>query len=311
MKTQTKGILITLLAAACFGAASPIAKFVYRYDVTVGNVLLWRFIIATALVWGYILLFRKDLNLRLRKEQILMMVVVGGFAHFLTTQCYFSALKHVPISMHIMIFYTYPFIVNMLSVIFFKEAISRIQLLSLMAAFVGILMTVTLDDIRMSLIGILFSVGAAIANTVYILCLGKRSVTELDSVVVGAYSSFFAGVSYFLYCLARGELRVDMPLPCWAGIIAMAVFTTAVGAIALSLGVKIIGSAKAAIVSVFEPIEAILLGVLLFHEKITLRGGIGIILVMGSIILINYVQMQISEEVVVVQAAEETVTKDI
>ena len=307
MKTQTKGILITLLAAASFGAASPIAKFVYQYDVTVGNVLLWRFVIATALVWGYILLFRKDLNLRLRKSQMLMMIVVGGFAHFLTTQCYFSALKHVPISLHIMIFYTYPFIVNIFSVILFKETISRIQLLSLLAAFVGILLTVTLDDLRMSFIGIAFSVCAAVCNTIYILCLGKRSVTELDSAVVGAYSSLFAGVSYFLYCLGRGELRVDMPLPCWAGIITMAVFTTAVGAIALSFGVKMIGSGKAAIVSVFEPIEAILLGVLLFHEKIALRGWIGIILVMGSIVLINYVHMQTPGEVDNVETPEEKI----
>jgi len=292
LKTQTKGILITLLAAACFGAASPIAKAVYQYDVTVGNVLLWRFIIATTLVWGYLLFFRKDLNIRLRKDQLLMMVVVGGVTHFLTTQCYFNALRYVPICIQIMIFYTYPFIVNIFSVIFFKESISRIQVLSLIVAFIGILMTVTLDDLRMSFVGIAFCVWAAICNTAYILCLGKRNVLEVDSIVVGAYSSLFAGISYFIFCLARGELRVNMPLPCWTGIIAMAVFTTAVGAIALSLGVKMIGSAKAAIVSVFEPIEAILLGVLIFQEEITLRGWVGIILVIGSIVLVNYVHAQ-------------------
>lgn len=70
MKKQTKGILITLLAAACFGAASPIAKGVYQYDVTVGCVLTWRFLIASILLWAYLLLFRRDLDFRLGKGQV-------------------------------------------------------------------------------------------------------------------------------------------------------------------------------------------------------------------------------------------------
>ena len=89
---------------------------------------------------------------------------------------------------------------------------------------------------------------------------------------------------------SKGELRADLALPCWAGIAGMAVFTTAVGAVALAVGIKLIGGAKAAIISVFEPIEAILLGVLLFHERLTLRGTVGIALVMGAIVLVNYTQ---------------------
>lgn len=290
MKTQTKGIWITLLAAACFGAASPIAKGVYQYDVTVSCVLTWRFFMASILLWAYLLLFRRDLNFRLKKDQLITLAVVGGAAHFLTTQCYFSALKYVPISIQIMFFYTYPFMVNGLSVLLFGEKMNRGQLVSLAAAFVGILMTVSLDDMRLNGIGILLSIGAAACQTAYILLLGRRNVAEVDSLVIGAYSSVFAFLSFLIFSLAKGELRADLALPCWAGIAGMAVFTTAVGAVALALGIKLIGGAKAAIISVFEPIEAILLGVLLFHERLTLRGAVGIALVMGAIVLVNYTQ---------------------
>lgn len=290
MKTQTKGIWITLLAAACFGAASPIAKGVYQYDVTVSCVLTWRFFMASILLWAYLMLFRRDLNFRLKKDQLITLAVVGGAAHFLTTQCYFSALKYVPISIQIMFFYTYPFMVNGLSVLLFGEKMNRGQLVSLAAAFVGILMTVSLDDMRLNGIGILLSIGAAACQTAYILLLGRRNVAEVDSLVIGAYSSVFAFLSFLIFSLAKGELRADLALPCWAGIAGMAVFTTAVGAVALALGIKLIGGAKAAIISVFEPIEAILLGVLLFHERLTLRGAVGIALVMGAIVLVNYTQ---------------------
>lgn len=290
MKTQTKGIWITLLAAACFGAASPIAKWVYQYDVTVGCVLTWRFLIASVLLWAYLLLFRRDLNFRLEKGQVLTLAIVGGLAHFLTTQCYFNALKYVPISIQIMFYYTYPFMVNGLCVLLFKEKMNKGQVVSLVAAFIGILMTVSLDDMRLNWAGIALSIGAAACQTAYILLLGRRNVAEVDSLVIGAYSSVFAFLSFFVFSLARGELRADLALPCWAGIAGMAVFTTAVGAVALALGIKLIGGAKAAIISVFEPIEAILLGVLLFHERLTLRGVVGIALVMGAIVLVNYTQ---------------------
>lgn len=290
MKTQTKGILITLLAAACFGAASPIAKGVYRYDVTVGCALTWRFLIASLLLWAYLLLFRRDLNFRLRKDQVITLAIVGGAAHFLTTQCYFNALIFVPISIQIIFYYTYPFMVNGLSVLLFREKMSRGQMVSLGAAFIGILMTVTLDDLRLNWIGIALSIGAAACQTAYILLLGRRNVAEVDSIVIGAYTSAFAFISFLIFSLARGELRADLALPCWAGIAGMAVFTTAVGAVALAAGIQLIGGAKAAIISVFEPIEAIILGVLLFHERITLRGVIGIVLVLGAILLVNYTQ---------------------
>ncbi len=184
MKTQTKGIWITLLAAACFGAASPIAKGVYQYDITVSCVLTWRFFMASILLWAYLLLFRRDLNFRLKKDQLITLAVVGGAAHFLTTQCYFNALKYVPISIQIMFFYTYPFMVNGLSVLLFGEKMNRGQLVSLAAAFIGILMTVSLDDMRLNGIGILFSIGAAVCQTAYILLLGRRNVAEGDSLVI-------------------------------------------------------------------------------------------------------------------------------
>ena len=290
MKTQTKGIWITLLAAACFGAASPIAKGVYQYDITVSCVLTWRFFMASILLWAYLLLFRRDLKFRLKKNQLSTLAVVGGAAHFLTTQCYFNALKYVPISIQIMFFYTYPFMVNVLSVLLFGEKMNWGQLVSLAASFIGIFMTVSLDDMRLNGIGILFSIGAAVCQTAYILLLGRRNVAEVDSLVIGAYSSVFAFLSFLIFSLAKGELRADLALPCWAGIAGMAVFTTAGGAVALALGIKLIGGAKAAIISVFEPIEAILLGVLLFHERLTLRGTVGIALVMGAIVLVNYTQ---------------------
>ena len=43
MNKEIKGILITLLAAASFGAIAPIAKFIYQYEITQNLMLALRF----------------------------------------------------------------------------------------------------------------------------------------------------------------------------------------------------------------------------------------------------------------------------
>lgn len=298
MKTQTKGVWITLLAAACFGVASPIAKWVYSFGVSAGTMLVLRFIMATVLIWGYVLLIRKDLNPRLRKGQVLLLALTGGVMYFVANQGYFNAIEYIPICIQIMIFYTYPFIVNVLSIFFFKRKMTLIQVLALVAAFAGILMTVSMDDMQLNFIGCALCLMGAFANAGYLMFLEKKAVAEVDSIVIVAYVVTFTCLSFLIWTAVQGGFTagfLKIPLPAWGGIFAIAVFTTLLGTIALSVGIKYVGSAKAAIISVFEPVEAILLGVLLFGERLTLRGWIGIILVIGAILLVNLQQAKPEE----------------
>ena len=290
MKTQTKGVLITLLAAACFGVASPIAKWVYSFGVSAGTMLVLRFMMATVLIWGYVLLVRKDLNPRLHKGQVILLALTGGGMYFVANQGYFHAIEYIPICIQIMIFYTYPFIVNVLSIFFFKKKMGLIQVIALIAAFIGILMTVSMDDMHLNFIGCTLCLIGALGNAVYLMLLEKKAVAEVNSIVIVAYVVTFTCLSFLIWTGVQGGFTADMleiPLPAWIGIFAIAVFTTLMGTIALSVGIKYVGSAKAAIISVFEPVEAILLGVLLFQERLTGRGWIGIFLVIGAILLVN------------------------
>jgi drug/metabolite transporter (DMT)-like permease len=50
--------------------------------------------------------------------------------------------------------------------------------------------------------------------------------------------------------------------------------------------VKIIGSTPTAILGALEPVTAVSIGVLVFGEILTVRLGIGIALILGSVVLI-------------------------
>lgn len=57
-----KGTLMTLITAAGFGAAAPVAKILYTYEITPAFMLSTRFLLASIFLWGYILKERKSIS---------------------------------------------------------------------------------------------------------------------------------------------------------------------------------------------------------------------------------------------------------
>jgi Predicted permease, DMT superfamily len=287
MNKEIKGILITLLAAASFGAIAPIAKFIYQYEITPNFMLALRFLIASLFLWGYIFINRKRINYKVEKEQMIIMLIIGALVYFLTTIFYFNAIKFIPVSLHVMIFYSYPFMVNIFSFLVLKEKISKNQSIAMIIAFAGLLLTVSINSSGLSIIGITLSLLAAVFNGSYILLLGTIKINRIDSVVTAAYTNLFSSISFFIYCGTKGEIYVDMPLSGWIAIVFIAIVSTAIAIISLSKGIRMIGASKASIISTFEPLEGVILSFIFLGESMNIRQMIGIVLILLAIIMIN------------------------
>ena len=72
----------------------------------------------------------------------------------------------------------------------------------------------------------------------------------------------------------------------WLNVIGLAIFPTIISIEATNLAIKLIGSTYTAILGALEPLTAIFFGVLLFHEVLTTRIVIGIVLILTGVILI-------------------------
>lgn len=287
MNTKLKGVVMTLIAAAGFGAAAPVAKSIYQYGLTPSFMLALRFFTASLFLWGYIFISGKKVNYRIEKRQLGIMFVIGAVVYFLTTTFYFNAIKFIPISLHVMIFYSYPFMVNIFSFLIFKEKISKKQALAMVIAFTGLTMTVSISSVGLNFTGVALSLMAALCNASYIILLGIKSIRGVDSVVTAAYTNLFSSISFFAYCAVMGQINMDIPVNGWAGIVFIALISTAIAIIALSKGIRMVGASKASIISTFEPLEGVILSVIFFGESMNTAQIMGMVLVIGAIIMIN------------------------
>jgi len=287
MTTDKKGILLSLIAAAGFGVAAPLSKFIYDFGLSPNLMLTLRFLMASVILWSYIYLKRKKIKYKVTKKQLGLLFLLGGIIYVATTAFYFTGVKYIPVSIHVMIFYTYPLIVNGFTVFVFKDKIPTKQIFAMFISFLGLILIAFNGVFTINYLGMSFSLFAALGYSIYLMTLNIKAIEEINSLVLAAYTNTFSGLVFFSYSFITRVFYLNVPLPAWLAIGAMATVSTAVAIIVLKKGIQMIGPAKASIIGTFEPLEGIVLSVLFLGETLNLNQIIGIILIIFAIILVQ------------------------
>jgi drug/metabolite transporter (DMT)-like permease len=297
MTTDRKGILLTLIAAAGFGVAAPLSKFIYTYNLSANLMLTLRFLMASMILWGYIYLKRNKINYKVTQKQLGLLFLLGGIIYVLTTAFYFTGVKYIPVSIHVMIFYTYPLIVNGFTVFVFKDKIPTKQIFAMFISFIGLILIAFNGVFTINYLGMSFSLIAALGYSIYLMTLNIKALEKMNSLVLAAYTNTFSGLVFFLYSFIKKDFYLNIPLPAWLAIGLMATVSTAVAIIVLKKGIQLIGPAKASIIGTFEPLEGIILSVLFLKETLNSNQIIGIILIIFAIILVQSQKKLLSKAV--------------
>ncbi len=89
------------------------------------------------------------------------------------------------------------------------------------------------------------------------------------------------------------QVAVADPLPMfpssvaqWGNLLGLAVLPTAISLACTNVAIRLIRSTPTAILGVFEPVTAVVIGVCVFHEVISPRQFVGLMLVLLSVSLV-------------------------
>ena len=66
-----------------------------------------------------------------------------------------------------------------------------------------------------------------------------------------------------------------------------AVVTAVIPFLAYTLGLKTVDASRAGIIATIEPLVATLVGIFVFSEPLTLLSGLGILLILSAIVILN------------------------
>lgn len=277
------GFLLVLLSAAGFAFIPIFAVYAYDAGVNVFTLLFLRFLLAAAIFFVW-LLIRKQLQ-RLRLKQLLSIALLGGVFYATQSILYFSSVKFIPASLAVLLLYLYPIMVALLSSVVNKEKINIAIVLPMILSFAGIALAIGSPLGEIQTAGVVLAIGAAICLAVYFV-LGNLLTAAIPTVLMSAYLSLFASLSFFMVGIITRGLDFSFAATAWFAIAGVALFSTVISIFSLFAGMKYIGPTKASIVSMIEPVITIFFSAVLLGDQLTFLQGLGAIVVVTGAVLV-------------------------
>lgn len=246
--------------------------------------------VVTCIVMGIFIFFYDRKLFHIHIKDIWCFLGTGICSIVFFNFCYFRAISMTSLSIAAVLLYTAPAIVMVLSFFLFKERFSKRKLLSLVLTFVGCLLVtgVLTDRGDISGMGFVVGLGAGLGYALYSI-FGRYALEKnYHSFTITFYTFLFASIgTLFLSDTKQVAETATQSIGMFAFCAALGIVCTIVPYLTYTLGLQFVDNSKASIIASVEPVTATLLGGILFQEKITLMGFLGIILVLLALVVCN------------------------
>ena len=275
MIERNKGILLMVLSSLAFACMAAAVKFVSHIPTM--EIVFFRNVIGL-LVATYLILKSGQPFTGNNKKLLLYRSIFGLLGVFL----YFYTISQIPLANAVVLQQTNPFFLIILSFIFLKEQVNKLQVTAILTALVGVvLVTQPGLDYRLlpSITGILAAVTAATAYTT----IRHLRLTDHPKVIV-FYFTAFSSIAAIPFMLA-GQFVMPSIIDLIA-LISVGLFATA-GQFLMTHSYRYAEAADLSIYSYGKTIFSIFIGILLWVEIPDMLSIIGVVFILAGA-YINY-----------------------
>ena len=228
-------------------------------------------------------------SLHIGKKAFVFCVVLGIVCHGVYNILYSLAVTLTGVSISAVLLNIAPVFTLLFSALLFLEHITGQKILAIIVNIFGCILAVTngkLDAASFSVIGILFGVGAGLCYVMTAI-FGRLAAEQADPFVMSLYSYLAAAVLLFLWARPWSQgIAISANVLIWGFLFALIPTSTAYILYYWGLQ-KINESSKVPVIASVETIVAALIGTLLYRERLGVVSILGVLLVMGSILLMN------------------------
>ena len=276
------GYLAGIVSGITYGMNPLFGVPVINKGLDVNSLLFYRYGVASLLMLAFMLVARKQI--RITWKQLGLMAILG----ILFTGCsltLFEAYKYIPSGIATSILYVYPIMVALMMMLF-GQFPSWKTWLSIFAGVAGaVLLSLKGGGGFIDWRGIALVVASGLCYTLFIVIVNQSKHVKAIPNLTLTFYCFLIG-SVMLFALSGFGLRLH-PVPdavSWLNVLGLAVLPTAIATITLAASSKAVGATKTSILGILEPLTAIVIGTLVFHEAFTFNVAIGVALILFAIL---------------------------
>ena len=274
---------LLIISMAVFGT---IGLFVRNIDLASSEIALYRAVLASILLAAYLVLTKQKIEFKRIKKSLLLLLFSGAAMGF-NWIFLFEAYNYTTVSVATLSYYFAPVIVTVLCPLFFKEKLTKKQILCFVMSSLGIILITGIGEVQSdnrNFIGILFGLCAAVLYaTVVLINKFIKDVDDIQRTLLQFVSAIIVLLPYVL--LTSGVNIASLSGKGWVFLLVVGLIHTGITYCMYFSSLKSLPGQQTAILSYIDPLVAVLISVLILSEPMNTRQILGGILVLGFTLL--------------------------
>ncbi|RXM39079.1 EamA/RhaT family transporter [Chryseobacterium sp. CH21] len=279
---KLRGYTLGILSAVSYGLIPifilPVKRAHFSMDIT----LFYRFFFSALMVGGY-LLYSKE-SFKINKKEALILAILG-ICYALSSEFLFLGYDFLTPGIASTVLFIYPIIVALIMLFFYKERLTKLSGASLLLAFAGVIvLCLKGNGLEINFAGLGIVMLSSLFYALYMVIVNKSNI-KVSGFKLTFYSMLFTSMFFMTKALMANESFAIPSTEIFINFLIFAFLTTVISSLCLVFAIKYIGSTPVAILGALEPVVAVLISVLMFHEKFTPNLLIGITLILFGVTL--------------------------
>lgn len=280
INNEFRGAFFAILSGFLYGFIAYFGLNALSVHFNEGAMLFWRFLLSCI----FILIFffpwlhpgRED------PKKLRRLLIAGIFYYGTSSLLYFLACRYISSGIAMVTFFTYPLFIMLYNMMFKKQVVAPLFFIAMAVMLIGMCCFIDFQTAQTNVMGLFLGMTSAICYAAYILTSKRNAVSpHMSTLMVCAGCTIPA----LVHGLLDNSLAWPPAATVWLYLIGIALIATVLPILLLLYSLQSISAEKASLLSVLEPVFVVILGMLLLHETLSLKGVAGIILVLvGALI---------------------------
>ncbi|TDL76934.1 EamA family transporter [Rhodococcus qingshengii] len=281
-------IILIAISAIMWGIIAVFVRKLSSLGFTPMEIVTIR-VVTAVLLLGIIGLLKYPGQMKIHLRDSKYFIGTGIFSIVLFNWCYFSSINQLSLSFAVILLYTAPTFVVVLSYLFLKESMDALKIISVIGTLIGCTFIVGINLMEtpsMNLAGILTGLGAGFGYALYTI-FGKFALVKYRPFTVTFYTFLVASITLLLFTdlFEKGSMLLSSEAILYG--IGLGLFPTVLAYLFYTKGLEKMEGSKASIIATVEPVAATLLSVFFYKEDFGVLQFIGTAIILLSVILIN------------------------
>ncbi len=263
-----KGHSQVIAASILYGLIGIFIKLIS--DMPLGSIIFYVFLLGLAAIILFLAISGRFYEMRLREKKSYLLML--GLFEAAAVLANFYSIRYTTVSIAVLLLYTTPIYLTLLSPIVLKENVTPRSIIALVLSVTGVVMMIQPQTQNgINIIGV--ALGLASGLLFSLMILTSRKIRDIYTGTAQATWSMIVSLIVFLpFAFA---VRIDVLKNYMFLLILFGLIPTAIAGILFFNGLRLVRAQSAGIISLLEPVSAVVFAFIILSEPIAITTVIG------------------------------------